>query len=359
MAEDLGAQAAGLLVDQAWDAFMAGRNGAALSAARRAVEAAEHFDDLVLLVRALVIEADILNLTGDAAAALARYTRILGLAQDPASARRLDDPLADGAVARAHWSWVAAARYLSSIPLRDLFGVLDAAEQWLAATGHSDWRAAILAERARVHSQLGEHDAAVAFSQEALEQRIRYPDAPGFTLVNHQCVLGDYLVEVGRAEEARQHYLTVLRDPDCDPWARSRTHCGLAECALIAGDLAGARREARAAVQVAEPLGDDALCRGLRVLVKACRAAGDLDAAWEATIAWLAAATRIGDHYWPYFAVSSAADLALDRADLAAADGLVEELVPHARAMDTAAGSTAHADAAARLRQRLVELTES
>jgi tetratricopeptide (TPR) repeat protein len=358
-AEDQGAQAAGLLVDQALEALLAGRNREALSAASRAVEAAEHFDDLVLLVRALVIEADILNLTGDAAAALSRYTRILGLGQDPASAHRLDDPRADESVARAHWSWVAAARYLTSIPLRDLFGVLDAGERWLAATGHLDWRAAILSERAALHSRLGEYDAAVAAAQEALQQDIRHPEAPGYSLLSYYYDLGDHLFDAGRAEEARQQYLTVLGHPDCDPWSRCRAHLGLAECALAASDLATARREARAAVQIGEPLGDDERCKSLHVLVKACRAAGDLDTAWKATTTWLEAAARIGDHYRPYQAVSSAADLALDRADIAAAHRLLEELAPHARAMDTTTGTSEHADAAARLRQRLAELTEA
>jgi tetratricopeptide (TPR) repeat protein len=359
MADDLGAEAAGLLLDQAWDAYMAGRNRAALSAASRAIEAAEHFDDLALLVEALVIEADILNMTGDAAAALVRYTRVLGLAQDPASARRLDEPPAERSVARAHWSWVAAARYLTSIPVRDLFGVLDAGERWLAATGHLDWRAAILSERASLHSLLGEYDAALAAAQEALQQRIQHPEAPGYSLLSYHCDLGERLVDVGRAEEARQHYLTVLGDPDCDPWARHDAHRGLAECALMAADLTAAGREARAAGQLAGPLGDLARCGSLRVLVKVCRAAGDLDAAWEATITWLATAARIGDHYGPYRALSIAADLALDRADLATARRLLEELAPHARAMDAATGSTKHADDAARLRQRLIELTEA
>ena len=47
---------------------------------------------------------------GDYPAALARYTRILGLAQDPATSGRLDDPQAARAVAVAHWSWVESAR---------------------------------------------------------------------------------------------------------------------------------------------------------------------------------------------------------------------------------------------------------
>jgi hypothetical protein len=151
MAEDLGARAAGLLVDEAWAAHSEGRYRQAVAAASRAVEAAGQLDDPVLLVRALSAEAGALRLLGDDGAALARYTRILGLAEDPASSSRPDHPSAAEAVADAYWSWVACARFLTGIPWRELSGVLDAAERWLAATGHRDWRAAILSERAGIH----------------------------------------------------------------------------------------------------------------------------------------------------------------------------------------------------------------
>ena len=353
MAEDLGVQAAGLLVDRAWDAISAGRYQEALSAAGRAAEAAGQIDDLVLLVRALDVEANTLNLIGDATAALARYTRILGLAQDPASRHRLDDPDAARVVARAHWDWVGAARYLTSIPLRDLFGVLDAAERWVAATGHRDWRASILAERADLHALLGEYEAAVAAAQEALADKIRHPDAPGYGLTDHRYTLGDILCDAGRAAEAVPYYQAILAEPDAGPWERFRAHEGLSWCAVDAGDLVAARREARLAVQLAEALGDDALCSSLGVLARACRAAGDLEAAWQAAVRRLEPAGRIGDHYRPYQAAIDAADIALDRGDHAAAGRLLDELDQHARAMDTATGTTTHTAQAARLRQRL------
>ena len=144
MADDLGPAAAGLLVDQSDAAYGEGRYGEAAAAAGRAVQAARHLDDLVLLVRALRMEAAALSMLGDDAAALARFTEILGLAQDPANSARLDHPDAADAIARAHWDWVECARFLTSIPVRDLFGVLDAADRWLAATGHRHWRAAVL-----------------------------------------------------------------------------------------------------------------------------------------------------------------------------------------------------------------------
>ena len=85
MTEQAGAGAAGLLIAQAWDAHGQGRYGTARAAAARAAQAARQLDDPVLLVRALSAEATALSMLGDRAAALARYTQILGLAEDPAT----------------------------------------------------------------------------------------------------------------------------------------------------------------------------------------------------------------------------------------------------------------------------------
>ena len=155
------------------------------------------------------------------------------------------------------------------------------------------------------------------------------------------------------------HYQAILDDPDASPWERYRAHEGLARCALAAGDPGAARREARTAVLLAEPLGDDALCTSLDVLAEACRADGDLEAAWQAAARHLEAAGRIGGHNRPYYAARTAADVALDRADLAQARRLLEELGEHAAALDADTGGTSYASATARRRQRLTELTDA
>jgi tetratricopeptide (TPR) repeat protein len=323
------------------------------------VEAAGQLDDPVLLVRALEAEASALQLMGDDAAALARYTRILGLAEDPASSGRLDHPLAAEAVADAYWSWVACARFVTGIPVQELYRVLDAAERWLAATGHRDWRAGILNERALTHRRLGKLDAAVAAAEEALALKIQYPDAPGYTLNGLRYQLGDILREAGRAAEAAPHYQAVLADPAATPWGRRVAHQGLAWCALAAGDPAAARREAHTAVLLAEPLGDDALCNSLHVLAEACRADGDLDAAWQAATRYLEAAARIGGHNRPYYAARTAVDIALDRSDLAAARRLLGELDEHAVALDATTGNTTRTGDTARRHQRLADLEKA
>jgi len=357
MAKEPGSQAAGLLVDEAWNAHRAGRYPQAVAAANRAVQAAERLDDPVLLVRALRVEADALRQMGDPAAALARYTRILGLAEDRGTSGRLDDQRAAQAVALAHWNWVGCARYLTGIPVRELFAVLNAGERWLAATGHRDWRAALLLQRAMVHKHLGEHEAAVAAAEEALAVALQHPDAPGYTLGTFRYQLGTLLRAAGRAAEAVPHYQAILADAAASSWARRVAHQGLAWCSLNAGDLVAARREAAASVQLAEPLGDDALCTSLEALAEACRAAGDLYAAGQAVARYLETAARIGGHLRPYYAVRTAVDVALDRGDLGTARELLTELDRHAAALDAATGNSAKTDQVARRHERLAELT--
>jgi tetratricopeptide (TPR) repeat protein len=356
MAEEPGSRAAGLLVRQAWAALGEGRYPEAVSAAGRAVQAARHLDDMVLLAGALSAEGSALRMSGDYAGALGRFTEILGLAHDPATGGRLDDSTAGEAVARAHWEWVDCARYVTGISVRDLLGALDAADRWLIATGHSPWRAAVLFERASIHRQLGEYETAVGYAEEALAVKLQHPGVPGYTLGAYRFELGDILREAGRAGEAAPHYQAILADADNGQVERSVAHRGLARCALAAEDPVQARHEARLAVQLAESLGDEILCTSLDALAEACRADGDLDTAWQVATRHLAAAGRIGGHYRPYFATREAADIALDRGDHAAAQEIVADLDEHARAMDTATGTTIYTTETALRHQRLTEL---
>jgi tetratricopeptide (TPR) repeat protein len=352
-------QAAGLLVKQAWTDYVAGRYRAAVAAATRAAEAARQLDDVALLARALNAEAGALTQLGDSPAALARYTQILGLAEDPATRGHLDDDAIAEVIAAAHWNWVHCARFVPGIPVRELFTVLDAAQRWLAATGHSDWRAAVLSERAQLHQRLGEAVAAVAAAEEALAVALQHPDAPGHTLASHRFMLGDMLRAAGRAEQAVPHYQAVLADPAVSGWSRLAAHQGLAKCALAASDLAAGHREARTAVLLAEPLGDEALCPALEALTQASRAAGDLTQAWQVTARYLETAGRTGGRTQLYYATRTAVDVALDRADLPAARRLLSELAELAAALDVSADTTISGDAVQERRQRLAGLEEA
>jgi tetratricopeptide (TPR) repeat protein len=357
MGEQGDTEAVGRLISEAWAAFGSGRYQEAAVVAGRAVEGAFHLDDQVLLVRALRAEASGLQMDGDFAGALARYTRIVFLAEDPASAGRLDaSPVAAEAVAVAYFCWVGCARNLTSTPVKELFRVLDAAEEWLAATGHREWRAAILLERAMVHKRLGQHDAAVSAAEEALTIRERDTRVPGYTLNTHRYQLGDILRAAGRSADAVPRYMAVLAEQGVPSWERRLAHKGLAWCALDAGSLETARREAATAVRLAEPLGDDAMCTSLEVLAEACRADADLDAAWHAAIRYLDAAGRVGGHVRPYEATATAVNIALDRGDLAAVVDLLVKLEQHAAIMDTAAGDSRRTSHAAEIRGRLGSL---
>jgi len=349
-----GARAVQVLIDEAWTAHGEDRYARAADAGGRAVQVAEALDDPGLLVRALVAEAAPLMMLGDNAAALVRYTRVLGLANDPGQADALSGPQTARAIARAYLNWVTCARFLTGIGWRDLFGVLDAADRWVTATGHRDWRCGILLQRAMLHHRLGERDAAVAAGQEALA--VYSPDAAGFTLGTYRSQLGDFLRAAGRHDEARPLYQAILDDPDTGSYERKLAHQGLAWCALDSGDPAAARRHAEAGVRLGEPLGDDVLCPALEVLVAACRATSDLEGAWQAATRHLDAAVRVGGHLRPYFAIRGVVDVALDRGDLPAARRLLADLDTHAAALDTTATGTTYTDETTRRHQRLAEL---
>jgi tetratricopeptide (TPR) repeat protein len=349
-----GTRAVEALIREAWTAHGEGRYARSVDAAGRAMRIAEQLDDPGLLVRALVAEAEPILMLGDKAGALVRYTRVLGLAGDPASADRLGERQAAKAVFMAYLNWVVCARFMTGIAWPELFGVLDEAERWLAATGHRDWRCGVLLQRAGIHDALKQWDQAAAFAQEALA--VYNPDAPGYTVATYRSELGAALRNAGRAAEAQPHYQAILDDPDTSNYGRKVAYQGLAWCALADGNPKAARQHAQTAVRLAEPLGDDALCTALGTLVAACRAVPDLDTAWQAVTRHLDAATRIGGHYRPYHAIRDAVDIALDRNDLETARRLLADLDTHATALDTTAATTIHSGETAQRHHRLATL---
>jgi len=342
-----------LLIGQAREATGEGRYSAALAAAGRAVEAAEQLDDPVLRVRGLIEEAEALRLSGDRVAALTRYTKVLGLAEDPATRDHPDHLAATRARFDASILWVECARFVGGIEVRELFGALNAAESWLATIGHRDWRAGILLQRAYLHQQLGELDAAVAATQEGLA--VYQPDGPGYTLASYRCKLGDLLHQSGRADEAEPVYQAVLDHSSTGQNDREMALQGLAWCALAAQDPETGQRHAAAAVQLADTLGDERLRTALQTLVAACRDSGDLDTAWQAATRCLDICRRLGGHHVLYDATRDALDVAVDRRDQGTVDQLLTELESHATALDTDTGSTIFADEVTR-RRRSVEL---
>lgn len=110
MTDDAGARAIELLIEQAWAAMRECRYSAARAAAQRAVQAAETYGEPGLLIRALDREAAALRMAGDHVAALARHTRILGLAEDPAGRGAVADDTTARAVAFARLGGVRRVR---------------------------------------------------------------------------------------------------------------------------------------------------------------------------------------------------------------------------------------------------------
>jgi hypothetical protein len=347
------ARAVQTLIRHANDLTRADRYGPALAAAERAVQAAERLDDPALLVQALDAEADPLWTRGEYGAALARYTRILAIAEDTGSRDRLDQPDALKAVARAYSNWVACALHTGGIRVRELFGVLDAGERYLRSIGRMQWRAGLLLERAGLYDQLGEHDAAVAAGREALAA---YQPDGVYSLAGHRRQLGHFLRRAGRADEAEPLYQAALDDPDTAPYERWSALYGLAWCALDRGDTPAGRRHATAAVREAEPLGDDALSYALAALIQACRDAGDLDTAAAAATRKLEVARRLGGHSNLYYALDWAVAVALERGERDTATELLNELDEHAAALDADTGTSTTAEAAAWYRRRLADL---
>jgi hypothetical protein len=96
--------------------------------------------------------------------------------------------------------------------------------------------------------------------------------------------------------------------------------------------------------------------RPLEALIEACRAAGDLPAAGDAAERKLQGARRLGSADRLYFALRSAANVALDEKDAVRARALLDEAEPHAEALDRQRGLTEEQDAIQTRRARLAKL---
>ncbi|WP_127500203.1 tetratricopeptide repeat protein [Actinoplanes solisilvae] len=293
-------------------------------------------------VATLAAEAATLSARGDHPAAMTRYTRILALAAAGTTHEAWT-------VATAHMQWVEAARFCG-VPLRSLFAVLDAAERYLDSIGHPEWRGGLLAQRAATHRELGDWDKAVELAEEAVETHV--PGAPGTTLATLRYRLGDILCEAGRPTEAVPHFRAVLDDPG----VRYKALVGLTHCELNRMHRRTALRHATAAVREAGPLGDEALRLPLHALVAAQRALGDLDAATATAARYVDCAHRLNSTYVLFFALRSAADVALDRHDVTTARDLLAGLELQASVLDDANGHTRRSAEVAKRRHRLSTL---
>jgi tetratricopeptide (TPR) repeat protein len=342
-----------LLIDEAWKCIAEGRYADGLAAAERAVEGARQLGDLTLQVRAADAEGDCLRMLGDHAAALVRYTWVLGVAQDPRRRGELR-AAADVSweVAKAYMNWVVIARSLPEMPASKLFEVLDAGEAWLRAVGHVDWRAGLLSERAELSRMSGHHDEAIAYLQEAVA--LHRPNTPGYTLSTYLWSLGDALRAVNRVDEAQAAYEQAYEKAS-GPFSRQAALQGLAQAALERGDVTLARGHIEKAVQLAESMGDETLSISLEVLVEVERAAHDTAAAWATVERLLPLRRRVGGSR-TYWALRAAVDVALDRGDVVSARQYLAEATPFAQALDRQRGGTAFENELDYRRRRLEAL---
>jgi tetratricopeptide (TPR) repeat protein len=331
------------LLAQAEAARTEGRYREAQRAAEAASEAADGLAAVDLEVRAGLKLADALRMQGDTAAALAKLTWILGVAQDAANVSALDDEAARWSVAMAWMNWVDCARFLPEIEVASLFRVLNEGEAWLRSVGRSHWRAGLLLQRASLLQAQRRFDEAVGFAEEALALTRRRLDAPGYTLASHRVQLADLYYWASRYDDASRHYQDVLDDPAAVDWDHMAAHEGLVRCALARDDGALALHHAKAAVALAEGLGDAAMATALQELVAACRAAGRRDEARAAAERFVDIARRLDGTLGLHFAVRARLDVALDDGDAALAEALLPELEHLALLLDRQTGTAAAA----------------
>jgi tetratricopeptide (TPR) repeat protein len=329
-------------------ALQEGRYSDAQRSADRAIQAAEKIGNPELLVRALLEEQTALRMAGDFGAAMVRSTRILAMAEDPATRDAFNHRPLARAVSHAYTDWIAAARMDSRNNLKQMLKLLDVADRWLSATGHSDWRSSVLLQRAAILSRLDNEEKAISLAQEALATYSI--GSPGYSLASHHAVLGRLLAQDDRHSEARRHFQAILDDPAADANARVSGYIGLTYCALDADQPREATRYAEMAVSLAENCSEDETAFALDGLVRALRKTGDRDGAWSAATREFELAQRTG-RYRLYYAVKSMVDVALDRGDLEMALKLIEDLDEHAAALDAAQGSSKFSRGVARRRR--------
>jgi len=342
-----------LLITESRTATEESRYRTAQDAADRAVAGAELLGDAVLLVRAIAQQQLALRMAGDYTGALVCCTRILAMAEDPATREALGTEAAAATIARAYMYWVTSARTDARAGLRELLAVLDTAERWLISTGHGHWRSGVLSERSDIYRALGDREQALSCAQEALA---RYaPGIPGFSLSVYRWSVGRLLSEAGRHQEAQGYLEAVLDDADSPRLDQVTANVWLAYNAVDAGRPADAARAAASAVELAGQCGDDAMTTALDAQCFVLRRARDWAGARIAAERHLGAARRAGGRARIYHALDSMAWTAAGSDDFALLRGLLPELSQLARTLDEAQGVSWRAERTGRLWDRLPE----
>jgi tetratricopeptide (TPR) repeat protein len=255
------ARAVVLLIDEAINARRERNYRRALAAASRSVLAAEELKEFELLVRALGEEAAALRQLGDYSAAMVRSARVLTMAEDEKLADSLRSESSAKAIYKSYLGFVNAARHRNKADFEKLLVVLDAAANWLAATGHQNWRSSILTERAEVLMCMGKGEEAIGIAQQALAAY--FPGGLGYSWAYHHNCLGCAFKGAGRLDDAMSHFKTVVDAPRSSSYDCCQSFRNLARCEKDRGQLPAARRHADSAVRLAESLGSISLMQAL------------------------------------------------------------------------------------------------
>lgn len=244
------ARAVELLLDEARDATSAGRHARALAAVERAVLAARSLNEPRLLVRALASEMSLMRTLDDYTGVLRCGLEILAMARDPTLSEELSQPAAAYNICDAFVGFSVAARLRRRTPRNELLEFLDEADRWLTVVGHTDWRCAVLLERALVYIDFYEPQRALDAAQEAFATYSA--SAPGYGHAAYLMDLGLALAGVDRYGEAKAHFQAVVDAPATRESSRMYALFYLAECLAEEGDTESVRQYCDTALALSE-----------------------------------------------------------------------------------------------------------
>lgn len=182
--------------------------------------------------------------------------------------------------------------------LNEMYGALKVAERQhlasialLRSIDHQAGLADAIDNLGSVRQRLGRLDQALADHEEARRVAVdaRNSTAESYALNN----LGNTYRRMGRLDEAIRHHALAAAIPDPEPTLKIQLHLDHGRTLLAGGDSAGARREYRAALTLAEKIGDRA--QRATANLGLARILHDLGAHPQAAGHWRAAEAEFGE----------------------------------------------------------------
>ncbi len=325
---------------------------------------AERLGDLDQLIPARYRLGWTLRMRGEFRAALPLFTWLTGLASDPVLSRQVQSDQA-GYIADAFGVVARLTLALDDGSAAQALAILDEGLAWVARIGHPELAAMLRLERSGIHQRLEAWDAARRDMEIALALRRRYPTGWGYTEGAHLVNLAELYVK----DAVGDHAEAIALVEDARTRERLTTHFELRGLRVLVrarralGDLPGALEAAREALGLACGMDNpSSLAAAWNLLSEVARQAGQLDEAADAAAgSWWAAhahacATctcgalisgvrvraaqgRVAATSAPVGASGPAAPTPAARRYLAAARRLLARAVPLAADLDTPAHS--------------------